>query len=740
MSPLDLIRRRRTPAVPPTAAPTGSAAPGPGAPQPTIAERVVARTAGLLGGTSSRRRFLTRTAVVGSALAVNPVSFIFKPGTAYGAVCGTCSDGWTAFCCTVNGGRNSCPPNTFVAGWWKADNAAYCGGSARYIIDCNATCPTRCSCRCAGAACDGRRACCNQFRYGQCNQHISCYGPVACRVAICITPWAYDAACSTRALTDNRTVQHGAACLKTEHNTAITRKYYALGGPDGFLGILSQTERATPDNRGRYATYQGGRIYSSAATGAHEVHGSIFDVWAAAGSTSGTYGFPASDTGTLPGGTRWSRFQKGHIYRHLGGTFGVPEPHLGVYLAYGGHNTNSALGLPTSGLIRSADNVAVYINFQRGRTYHRGSRAVEIHGAIFDKHEEHGGVHGPLGHVATSVTTLSDGHGRASTFDGGAIYYTGSTGAHAIWGALITPYLDHGGPTSDLGYPTTDRGPVGDGRGHRVLLQSGGIYYTSTTGAHVVPGRLHDLYADRGGPTGSLGYPVAAAEPGIGGAYSQRFEDGTLSIESRVVPFVQAAFADFVDRAPNSNELAWHANAIYGGAKSRADLVRELAFSDEYLSTLVNRFYQDTLGRPGGSGEVAYWVGRLRGGFSVAQTAASFYASPEYFDGIGGGNNADWVTDLFQKILGRTPNQADRDYWVDEAVARGRGNVAHRMYQSAESCGDRVRALYQALLGRTPIQRDVDFWVPRVRSQGDLTLAVTLASMQEYYDRAQSRF
>ena len=37
---------------------------------------------------------------------------------------------------------------------------------------------------------------------------------------------------------------------------------------------------------------------------------------------------------------------------------------------------------------------------------------------------------------------------RASTFDGGAIYYTGSTGAHAIWGALITPYLDHGGPTS----------------------------------------------------------------------------------------------------------------------------------------------------------------------------------------------------------------------------------------------------------------------------------------------------
>ena len=117
----------------------------------SLAQRLVHRAAAALGGSrTSRRSFLTRTAVVGSALAVGPIDFLLKPGTAYGYVCGTCSDGWTAFCCTVNGGRNVCPPNSFVAGWWKADNAAYCCGSARYIIDCNATCPTQCTCRCAG--------------------------------------------------------------------------------------------------------------------------------------------------------------------------------------------------------------------------------------------------------------------------------------------------------------------------------------------------------------------------------------------------------------------------------------------------------------------------------------------------------------------------------------------------------------------------------------------------------------
>ena len=47
MSPLDLVRRRR---------PTGTTAPpaAPAAPEATIAERVVARTAGILSGGHSR--------------------------------------------------------------------------------------------------------------------------------------------------------------------------------------------------------------------------------------------------------------------------------------------------------------------------------------------------------------------------------------------------------------------------------------------------------------------------------------------------------------------------------------------------------------------------------------------------------------------------------------------------------------------------------------------------------------
>lgn len=80
---------------------------------------LAARVAALLDARTSRRGFLARVAVVGSALTVSPVGFLLRPGTAYAAVCGTdstCASGYTVFCCTINNGVNRCPP----AAWWAA--------------------------------------------------------------------------------------------------------------------------------------------------------------------------------------------------------------------------------------------------------------------------------------------------------------------------------------------------------------------------------------------------------------------------------------------------------------------------------------------------------------------------------------------------------------------------------------------------------------------------------------------
>jgi hypothetical protein len=188
----------------------------------------------LLERTTSRRGFLARAALVGTALAAAPTAYVLRPGSAYAAVCGpgaSCSSGWTAFCCTVNNGVNRCPPGTFAGGWWKADGSSFCceGGQRRprYVIDCHGECTggcgtghfcppneRTCRCRCAGTStCDQRKTCCNDFRYGQCHQELSCSGPVACRMVTCTPPYQLYDACGSSSATDNRTVDHSAPCL-----------------------------------------------------------------------------------------------------------------------------------------------------------------------------------------------------------------------------------------------------------------------------------------------------------------------------------------------------------------------------------------------------------------------------------------------------------------------------------------------------------------------------------------------
>jgi hypothetical protein len=186
----------------------------------SIGERLVNRLA-TFGNRrpASRRSFLTAATLTGAALAVDPLGYITRPQDAYASLCGTdaaCSDGWSAFCCSINGGHNTCPPNTFAGGWWKADRSSFCGGAARYYIDCNALPGASFTCHCNQTNCDHRRVACNIFRYGQCNTQIHGVTAVVCRQISCRPPWQlYPGKCGTSSATDNNTAGHTAPCLTT---------------------------------------------------------------------------------------------------------------------------------------------------------------------------------------------------------------------------------------------------------------------------------------------------------------------------------------------------------------------------------------------------------------------------------------------------------------------------------------------------------------------------------------------
>ena len=105
-----------------------------------------------------------------------------------------CSDGYTAFCCEIEAGRNTCPESTYVAGWWKCTDyqgSGLCSAQGyRYYMDCNRD-PGPCfpgGCQCARGDCDRRRIDCNHFRYGQCNTQVAGTTEVVCRLVVCQHP------------------------------------------------------------------------------------------------------------------------------------------------------------------------------------------------------------------------------------------------------------------------------------------------------------------------------------------------------------------------------------------------------------------------------------------------------------------------------------------------------------------------------------------------------------------------
>lgn len=203
--------------------------------------------------------------------------------------------------------------------------------------------------------------------------------------------------------------------------------------------------------------------------------------------------------------------------------------------------------------------------------------------------------------------------------------------------------------------------------------------------------------------------------------------------------WVQAAYEDFLDRAPTPEELSATVGRL-GAGTTRATVARELSSSREWIDVSITRFYLDTLDRQPDETGLAYWVEQVQSRRrTLAQVAASFYSSPEYYANSGG-TNADWVTDLYTKVLHRNPSAGDVTFWSSRAQAKGRTAVATEIYGSLESRRDRVTLLYQVLLGRAPEADGRDFWAERIRTSGDLALAVNLVVSAEYGNRALVRF
>jgi stage II sporulation protein D len=97
--------------------------------------------------------------------------------------------------------------------------------------------------------------------------------------------------------------------------------------------------------------------------------------------------------------------------------------------------------------------------------------------------------------------------GAAQDFSHGRILWSRATGARDLRGPILRAYHAYGGPSSRLGWPATGmmRAP---NHGHKVRFQHGKMFSTRATGAHVLYGPILSRWERGGAASSDLGFPT----------------------------------------------------------------------------------------------------------------------------------------------------------------------------------------------------------------------------------------
>ena len=158
-----------------------------------------------------------------------------------------------------------------------------------------------------------------------------------------------------------------------------------------------------------------------------------------------------------------------------------------------------------------------------------GARTVS--GAIRNYYFTFGGETGRLAWPnSDQFSYTANGGGEAQSFQGGSVYSSVTVGTHTVSDAIRARYHLLGGEASPLGWPASETQTLtAHGGGFGQAFQSGSIY-SSTWGTYETTGPIHVLYQSIGAETGGLGWPASGVltVTANGGGYGQAYANGSI--------------------------------------------------------------------------------------------------------------------------------------------------------------------------------------------------------------------
>jgi hypothetical protein len=182
--------------------------------------------------------------------------------------------------------------------------------------------------------------------------------------------------------------------------------------------------------------------------------------------------------------------------------------------------------------------------------------------------------------------------------------------------------------------------------------------------------------------------------------------------------YVQLVFSGFLRRAADPGALSSFGGLLTAGTLTHAGLVDTLLGSAEFNQYVgaVSRLYLAAFRRGPDAAGLDNWVNYMRAGNALESVADAFVVSQEFQLTYGSLNGTQYVTLLYENVLGREPDPTGLATWTGQLGSGSpRGQILIGFSESQEGIAlfaPTVRTFlhYFTFLNTTPTQSDLDCW------------------------------
>lgn len=264
-------------------------------------------------------------------------------------------------------------------------------------------------------------------------------------------------------------------------------------------------------------------------------------------------------------------------------------------------------------------------------------------------------------------------------------------------GASVTLAASYNPVTNDV---DADGDPL---TAHIVTQPTRGTLHVNSNGSYTYEKGPNFKYFDR------LTYRADDADAAGGTA--------TVTLLTYEASQVYKLYMQVLHRAPEDGGLEYWTGRIMAGGKY-SDIAQGIFESDERLNPIIAQYYQDYLLRTPDASGLAYWrdkVWKRDGG--PENVVAGMISSAEFYQSAGG-TNVGWTTALYQRLLGRTPDEGGLNYWVSnlDQHKMTQQQVVLGFVRSNENFKNLIAGWHAQYLSRAPSAQELDDYVAQMRA------------------------